>query len=86
MLLKILGKEQFRSSVEIILQSNEIIASKRMGAKTSGESIHQFLPVRSFEEMDLNHQTTEYSAKTYFHFAPTTRDKKARCSNPCCWS
>jgi len=66
MLFKILGKEEFRSLVEIILQSNEIIAPKRVGTNTSGEPIHQFLPVHSFEEMDLDYKTTEYSAKTYF--------------------
>ncbi|HUT11316.1 MAG TPA: 4Fe-4S dicluster domain-containing protein [Thermoguttaceae bacterium] len=66
MLFKILGKEEFRSLVEIILQSNEIIAPKRVGTNTRGEPIHQFLPVLSFEEMDLDYRTTEYSAKTYF--------------------
>jgi len=66
MLFKILGKEEFCSLVEIILQSNEIIAPKRVGTNAGGEPIHQFLPVHSFEEMDLNYKTTEYSAKTYF--------------------
>jgi len=66
MLFKILGKEEFSSLVEIILQFNEIIAPKRVGTNTSGEPIHQFLPISSFEEMDLGYRTTEYSAKTYF--------------------
>lgn len=66
MLFKILGKGEFRSLVEIILQSNEIIAPKRIGTKADGEPIHQFLPISSFEEMDLDYRTTEYSAKTYF--------------------
>ena len=66
MLFKILGKEKFRSLVEIILESNEIIAPKKIGVKTDGEPIHQFLPISSFEEMDLDYRTTEYSAKTYF--------------------
>ena len=66
MLFKILGKGEFRSLVENILQSNEIIAPKRIGAKADGEPIHQFLPIGSFDEMDLDYRTTEYSAKTYF--------------------
>jgi len=66
MLFKILGKEKFRSLVEIILESNEIIAPKKIGVRTDGEPIHQFLPISSFEEMDLDYRTTEYSAKTYF--------------------
>ncbi len=66
MLFKILGKEEFRSLVERILESNEIIAPKAIGTKSNGERIHQFLPIHSFEEMDLDYRTTEYSAKTYF--------------------
>lgn len=66
MLFRVLSKKQFRSFVEIILQSDEIIAPKRIGTKTGGEPIHHFLPVASFEEMDLDYRTTEYSAKTYF--------------------
>ena len=66
MLFKILGKDEFRSLVEIILASNEIIAPKRVGTKAGDEPIHQFLPIDSFEEMDLDYRTTEYSAKTYF--------------------
>jgi len=52
--------------VEIILESNEIIAPKRIGTKAGGEPIHQFLPISCCEEMDLDYSTTEYSAKTYF--------------------
>ena len=66
MLFKILGKREFRSFVEIILESNEIIAPKRIGTKANGEPVHQFLPISSFEEMDLGYRATEYSAKTYF--------------------
>ncbi len=66
MLFKILAKEGFRALVEIILESNEIIAPKAIGTKASGEPIHEFLPISSFEEMDLDYRATEYSAKTYF--------------------
>jgi len=66
MLFRILDKENFRSLVEIILQSNEIIAPKKIATNAAGEPVHQFLPISSFEEMDLDYRTTEYSAKTYF--------------------
>jgi formate hydrogenlyase subunit 6/NADH:ubiquinone oxidoreductase subunit I len=66
MLFKILTKSEFRSLVEIILASNEVIAPKAIGTTAAGEPIHQFLPISSFEEMDLEYKTTEYSAKTYF--------------------
>ncbi len=66
MLFRILGKENFRALIEIILESNEIIAPKKIGTNAGGEPIHQFLPIDSFEEMDLGYKTTEYSAKTYF--------------------
>ncbi len=66
MLFKALGKEEFRSFVEIILESNEIIAPKQVGARADGEPIHQFLPIDSFDQMDLDYRATEYSAKTYF--------------------
>ena len=66
MLFKILSKEQFRSLVEIIFQSNEIIAPKRIGVNAEGKPIHQFLPISSFQQMDLDYRTTEYSPKTYF--------------------
>jgi len=66
MLFRILGKTEFRSLVQIILESDEIIAPKQIGTKATGAPIHQFLPISSFEEMDLEYETTEYSAKTYF--------------------
>jgi len=66
MLFKILPKDEFRSLVVMILESNEVIAPKAIGKNVRGEPIHQFLPIRSFEEMDLGYKATEYSAKTYF--------------------
>ena len=66
MLFKILAKKEFRSLVEIILESNEIIAPKVIATNAQGEPIHQFLPIDSFDQMDLDYRTTEYSAKTYF--------------------
>ncbi len=66
MLFKILSKEQFDVLCEVILESDEIIAPKRIGTRHDGRPIHQYLPVTSRSEIDLDYQTTEYSAKTYF--------------------
>jgi len=66
MLFKILSKGQFRSLVELIMESNEVIAPKRIATDVAGKPVHQFLPVSSYDEIDLNYQTTEFSAKTYF--------------------
>ncbi len=66
MLFRILDKNEFQKLVAIILESNEVIAPKRVGTRENGTAIHQYLPVKSFEEIDLAYETTEYSAKTYF--------------------
>jgi formate hydrogenlyase subunit 6/NADH:ubiquinone oxidoreductase subunit I len=66
MLFKILTKEAFARLVEAILETNEVIGPKRVDTASSGKPIHQYLPVRSFSELDLDYETTEHSAKTYF--------------------
>lgn len=66
MLFKTLTKDNFRRLVEILLQSNEVIGPKRVGADRHGKPVYHFLPVERFEELDLAYDTTEYSAKTYF--------------------
>jgi ferredoxin len=66
MLFRTLAKQEFRRMIEIIHESNEVIGPKRVGVNTKGAPIHQFLPVASFDEIDLGYETTEYSAKTYF--------------------
>jgi formate hydrogenlyase subunit 6/NADH:ubiquinone oxidoreductase subunit I len=42
------------------------VAPKSVGTNSKGKTIHQFLPVKSFAEIDLGYETTEYSPKTYF--------------------
>ncbi|MFH2008189.1 MAG: 4Fe-4S dicluster domain-containing protein [bacterium] len=66
MLFKIVAKEAFKTLVEIVLETDEIIAPKQVGTSAAGKPIHQFLPIARFEEMDLSYETTELSAKTYF--------------------
>ncbi|MBM4093061.1 MAG: hydrogenase [Planctomycetes bacterium] len=66
MLFKTLDKREFRSLVELLLESNEVVGPKHIGTTAAGEPIHQFLPITSFDEMDLEYRATQYSAKTYF--------------------
>ncbi len=66
MLFKILPRGEFRRLVENILESYEVIGPKPVTEDAKGKTIHQYLPVLSFDEIDLDYETTEYSAKTYF--------------------
>lgn len=66
MLFKVLGKPQFEQLVGLLLESNEVIGPRQVGQKRDGRPIHQLLPVERFEEMDLEYEKAEYSAKTYF--------------------
>ena len=66
MLFRTLSKKDFRTLVDRILQSNEIIGPKLVGSTADGKPIHQYLPVQNFDEIDLDYVKTEYSAKTYF--------------------
>ncbi|MFH1808865.1 MAG: 4Fe-4S dicluster domain-containing protein [Pseudomonadota bacterium] len=66
MLFRVLDKPLFRNLVELILSTNEVIGPRCIGQRGDGQPIHQFLPVTSFDALDLDYETTEYSAKTYF--------------------
>jgi ferredoxin len=66
MLFRTLDKKEFRKLVGIMLDSNEVIGPKQVGTRKDGKPIHQYLPISSLDEIDLNYETTEYSAKTYF--------------------
>ena len=66
MLFRTLTKQNFRRLVEIIFEANEVIGPKKVGVDTGGKPMHQFLPVGSFDEIDLGYEMTQYSAKTYF--------------------
>jgi sulfhydrogenase subunit beta (sulfur reductase) len=65
MLFRTLDKQQFRRFVDLMLESNEVIGPKQVGIGKEGKPIHQYLPVKSFDEIDLDYETTEYSAKSY---------------------
>src|SRR3990172_825347 len=66
MLFKIVTKEGFRSLVDQLLASNEVIGPRRVGLRRNGKPEHQFLPIERFEDMDLGYEKTAFSAKTYF--------------------
>lgn len=52
--------------VELLLENTEVIAPKQIGVNEQGKPIHHYLPVQKFEEIDLDYEITEYSAKSYF--------------------
>jgi sulfhydrogenase subunit beta (sulfur reductase) len=66
MLFKTLTKQAFKALVQMLLGKTEVIGPKRVGTNKDGNPIHQFLPVATFEEMDLEYEKTEFSPKTYF--------------------
>ena len=66
MLFRTLARDEFRRMVQLILASNEVIGPKRVGVDQADQPIHQFLPITSFDELDLGYVSTEYSPKTYF--------------------
>ena len=66
MLFKIISKADLRRLVEIFLSSMEVVGPKKVADGVDGKPIHHYLPVSDFDEIDLDYETTEYSAKTYF--------------------
>ena len=66
MLFKVIAKTDFRTLVDVFLSSMEVVGPKKVADGVNGKPIHQYLPVSSFDEIDLSYETTEYSAKTYF--------------------
>lgn len=66
MLFKTLPKGEFRSLLEILLNTYEVIAPRRIAETVHGKPIHQYLPVEDPLQIDLAYEITEYSAKTYF--------------------
>lgn len=66
MLFRVLAKPAFRSLVEGMMAGGEIVGPRRVGVAGNGKPIHQYLPVGSFDDLDLGYETTYHSAKTYF--------------------
>jgi len=66
MLFRTLAKAEFEVFIERLLELTEVVGPKRVGVGADGKPIHQYLPVSGASELDLEYETTEYSAKTYF--------------------
>ncbi|MBW1879425.1 MAG: 4Fe-4S dicluster domain-containing protein [Deltaproteobacteria bacterium] len=66
MLFKILSKDSFRELIGLLLDANEVVGPRIVSRKPDGKPIYQFLPIERFEDLSLDHDKTEYSAKTYF--------------------
>jgi len=66
MLFRTLAKNEFRSLVEMMIDDAEVVGPRKIGVDTNGAPIHQYLPAAAFDDIDLDYETTEYSAKTYF--------------------
>jgi sulfhydrogenase subunit beta (sulfur reductase) len=64
-LYRCIGKKQFRSLVEMFLDTCEVIGPKLVTTAPSEKAIHHYTPVTSFNELDLTYETTEYSAKQW---------------------
>jgi len=66
MLFKILGKDGFQELIGLLLEANEVVGPRMVARRADGRPIHQFLPIECFEDLCLDYEKTEYSAKTYF--------------------
>lgn len=66
MLFRVITKENFRAFVELMMKTVEVIAPKFIKNNAQGKPIHQFLPIESYDEMILDYEKCEFSAKTYF--------------------
>ncbi|MDK9700251.1 MAG: hypothetical protein OEM52_08920 [bacterium] len=66
MLFRIVTKTAFKQFVNYLLESTEVVAPKLVGTNAKGKSIHQFLPVENYDEIDFTYEKCEFSAKTYF--------------------
>ncbi len=66
MLFRTLPKDEFRALVEWIMRNDEVIGPKQVATDKHGKPIYHYLPVQNFDEIALDYDTTEYSAKTYF--------------------
>lgn len=66
MLYKTIDKDAFRVLVDVLLESAEVIAPRNVGTDQRGKSLYQYLPVQSFDEIELEYDTTGIPAKSYF--------------------
>ena len=66
MLFRILEAGGLRRLVEELLETTEVVGPRRVATGRDGRPVHHFLPIDGLADLDLDYETTEYSAKTYF--------------------
>ncbi len=66
MIFKTIVKEDLKKLFNVHLKDVECVGPKQVATSNDGKAVYQFLPFESFDEINLNHEKTEYSAKTYF--------------------
>ena len=66
MLFRILDKPRFQELIGTMLGSMQVVGPTQVGTNVAQKPIHQYLPIKSFADLDLGYETTDYSAKTYF--------------------
>lgn len=66
MLFRVLAKPEFQQLLGSLLAAGEVIGPKRIATDRNGRAIHQYLPLAGAEELDLEYETTEIPAKSYF--------------------
>lgn len=66
MLFRVIERDGLRQLVDLLLTGNEVIGPKRVKTRKNGDPVFQFVPVTAFDELSLDYDKTEYSAKTYF--------------------
>ena len=66
MLFQTITKKSFDRLVESLFESATVIAPRRVALDVANKPIHHFKPVESLDEVDLDYEQTEVSAKTWF--------------------
>ena len=66
MLFRALPKDDWRRLVELLFETYEVVGPKRVDTDREDRAVHQLLPVDQFDEIELDYEVAELSAKTYF--------------------
>ncbi len=66
MLFRIVEKMAFRSLIQLLLETTQVIGPRKIAVTREGKPVHQYLPLSGFEELELGYDTTDIPAKSYF--------------------
>lgn len=66
MLFQTITKKGLAALVDCLVEDADVIGPKRVGVDRSGKPVHHFEAVERFDELDLDYEVTELSAKTLF--------------------